>query len=326
MKKLFFILLSLFSFLVADGVSNKALSSEVRTEVYAQNLLDGGYDKKADDFLIQALDSYPGNVTLLMFRGTALFNLKYLENAKKYFMLVLEKDPTNEQASNFISLIEHQEKAKKNKAVGNLIEYLNDAGLDFLMIFLAFLGGRIIDRKYDACTAHETIFVIKKFHNRQILSKNILYRMFFSLKECCFTQRRLNFCTLLEALVTLTIVIALLVVWLFLEFLFEITLFLNESIHTLTSNAIWSHTVDSFIVLGIITLILRFWMKVGLFHDKEENYIIELAEDLEKLYTEQSYGYLYETLELLSSKDYEDLKPYIHRDDARQMIANYFIK
>ena len=326
MKKLLFIILFLFSFVQADAAFDKALSSELRAEVYAQNLLDGGYEKEADEFLVKALDSYPENVTLLMFRGTALFNLKDLESAKKYFMMVLEKDFTNEQASEFIGLIEGQEEAKENKAVSSLIEYLSDKGLDFVMIFLAFLGGEIIARKYNTCTTHETMSAIRKFLQRQELSKSFTSRITFSLQQCCFSRAMFSFCSLLEILVTLTIVFALMIVWLMVEFLFEITVFLDESLNTLTSDAIWSHSVGLFLWLGVITLVLRFLMKMTEYNNKEEKYVIELSEHIEKLYTNQSYGRFYDALDYLSDEDYQFLKDFIHSDDVQETIEKYFHK
>lgn len=324
MKNILLILTLTFSLLCADASFEKALSSEIKAEVYAQNLLDGGYEKETNEFLIQALERYPENATLLMFRGTALFNLKDLENAKKYFMMVLDKDSTNEQASKFIGLIEDQEEAKENKAVGNLIEYLSDKGLDFIMIFLAILGGEIIARKYNQCSSYETGSIIEKFKKRQLLSKKVISRVSFSLKQCCLIRGVFTFCFLLEILVTLTIIFALLIVWLMIEFLFEITIFLSESIDTLTSDAIWNHSIDSFIWLTVITLLLRFVMKISEYDNKELTYVIELAEHIEKLYTGQSYGRFYDALESLSDEDYQNLKLYLHNKDAQKSIEKYF--
>ena len=43
--------------------------------------------------------------------------------------------------------------------------------------------------------------------------------------------------------------------------------------------------------LGLITLSLRFLMKVWEYNSKEEDYVLEVAEELEKLYSSQSYKY-----------------------------------
>ena len=324
MKKIILILLILTSAVLGETSIDKALSSKIRAEVYAQNLVDGGYNKEAKSFLTAALKHYSQDETLLMFMGTTLYNMHDLQKSKEYFLLVLAKNSTNEQASEFIKLIEEQEDAKENKAVANIIDYLNDKGLDFLMIFFAFLGSEVIARKYNQCNLDDPLEVIEKYHIRHLLSKQLSQRIVFSLKHCCFTKSFFSLCSFIELLVTMTIVFAALIVWLFIEFAFEITLFFNESLLTLSIHEIEEHIFYSFITLSIIILILRLWMKINNYDSDIEKYKIELGGQIEKLFTEQDYQHFYTLIALLSKEDYTNVKKYIHNTEVAETIEERF--
>jgi len=323
MKRLILVILLLLTTLYSETTIDKNLSTPERAEVHIENLVDGGYYDEANIFLDEALKHYPNDIILLMNKGTALFNLKDLEGARKYFVLVLEKDPRNELASDFIELIEEQEEAKENKAVGGLVDYLSDSGLDFLMIFLAFLGGEIIARKYSVCTSNETVSIINKFKDRKKLSTSLKSRISFSFSECCLRKDVISFCSFLEILVTFTIVITLLIAFLLTEFVFNITLFISEPLLTLTENILWEHILYTFIVMIVITIFFRFSMKISSYDDNEEQYTIGIAEHLEKLYTSQEYKRLYAALESVSASDYDVFQCYMHKEEARVVVQKY---
>ena len=323
MKQLILVSLLLLTTLFSDTISPVNLSSSTRAEVHVQDLVDGGYYDEANTFLDVALKKYIDNITLLMNKGTVLFNLKDLEGAKKYFVLVLEKDPRNELASEFIVLIEEQEDAKENKTVHGLVDYLSSSGLDFLMIFLAFLGGEIIARKYSKCTSNETMSIINTFKERKGLSSSLSSRIYFSFRECCLSKKVVSFCSFLEILVTFTIVITLLIAFLLTEFVFNITLFISEPLLTLTEAGLWEHISYTFVVMIVITILFRFSMKILSYDNNEEQYTIGIAEHLEKLYTSQEYKRLYAALEFISINDYDMFQPYMHNTEAKVVIKKY---
>lgn len=323
MRRFVFIgLLTLLSLIPAwaDAAAEKAFESQMRAEVYAQELIDAGEYEKANSFLDEAIARYPDSDALLMFKGTSHFNLKELDEAKKYFRLVLEIDPRNEQASAFIGTIEDQEAAKENEAVGNLLDYLNDKGFDFLMIFLAFLGGEIIARKYNECSASESGALLGAFQARTSLVQGTWARMVYTVGRCCFSRNVFTFCFFLEVLVSVIIAVTLLIVWLLAEFLFGITLFLEESLTTLSSEAIWQHVFMMFAVMAVVTLLLRLWTKVRGFESRQDRYVLALAEHMEVLYDERAYGRFYDLLELLSCSELEVLGEYMHDDEIRTLM------
>jgi len=318
-----FILLLLLNahLLLADTEADRALTSKMRAEIYAQELTDAGEYEKAGLFLEQAIGRYPDSDTLLMFKGTSHFYLKELDEAKKYFRLVLEIDPRNEQASKFIKTIEEQEAAKENEAVGKLLNYLNDKGFDFLMIFLAFLGGEIIARRYNECGASESGALLAAFKARGSLARSLRARAVYTVSRCCLSRNVLTFCFFLEVLVSVIIAVTLLIVWLLAEFLFGITLFLEESLPTLSAEAIWHHVFVMFAVMMAVTLLLRLWTKVRGFESRPERYALALVAHLETLYDERAYGRFYDLLEAFSWEELEVLGAYVHDDRVRLLMA-----
>lgn len=302
---LFFILIVNLS---ANTSLEKHLKSEIRAEVYAQNLIEGGYNTKAHTFIEKALLKYKKNEALLMFNATSLYHLKKLQEAKNYFKLTLEVNPSNEQASKFIELINAQENSKQNHVISNVIDYLSDKGLDFIMIFLAFLGGEIIAKKYTKCSKNTITLAIEKYKNRKKLSLK-KGRISFAFKH--MISNIFSFCTVLETLVILTIVIALLIVLLMTEFLSGFTFFVSESFTTLSETSIWEHTGIMFFALLFITLVLRFIMIVLEYEDNKELYLIEVVEQLERLFANKSYVLLYKALEKLNEEDLQQFEKYL---------------
>ena len=302
--KLLFLLLSLTILVFADEAKMlKALNSEIRSEVYAQNLVDGGYYEDAQTFLITAREKYPESAALLMFSGRTAYELNNLEEAKKFYVRSLQLEPNNEQATEFVKLIEQQEEAKENKSLSQLFEYLSDKGLDFLMIFLAFLGGEIIAKKYARCTTDEVLYSVQTYFNREKLASSYVQRLLFLLAPYRNPTKFISFCTFLNMIVVFTIAAAVLIVWLMIELVAEVTIFLPDSLTLLTTEQLWSHTLYSLLVFIVLTLTAQRVMELLDFEDKESRYELATAELLQKLALDHEYVQLYEMCELLFESD-----------------------
>jgi len=324
--KLWFILVVLMSLtisLYAEMTEEEALQSCEKAEVYAFQLNDGGYYKETLQFAKKALKRCSSSSELHMYLGTAYFHLKNFDEAKKNFRQVLEIDPRNEQAADFIKLIEEQEEAKENEIVGELLEYLRDKGFDFLMIFLAFLGGEIIARRYKQCSNLETETLVDTYHHRKRLAHSLSYRVYYVLSRCCFSKNIFTFCFFLEMIVSIIIAMTMLIIWLLVEFQFQVPLFLTEPLNTLSNVGLQKHLFEMFSLMFFLTLLIRFILKVNSLHMKEETFALALVEHLEKLYAEQSYVYFYEVIDHLDIKDYHNLKDKFHNNEIADLIRKY---
>ena len=69
-------------------------------------------------------------------------------------------------------LIQEQEDALENKDVESLLGFIQDKGLDFLMIFLAFLGGEIIAKRYNMCQNSSIYIMANHFIQRKSLTNS----------------------------------------------------------------------------------------------------------------------------------------------------------
>ena len=94
---------------------SKDLKSQIHAEVKSQNLNDAGDYKINIDFTKQALGKYPSSEALNIYLATALYNTNKLNEARVYFNKTLEINPTNEQAANYIEIIDKQEGSVGNK-------------------------------------------------------------------------------------------------------------------------------------------------------------------------------------------------------------------
>ena len=73
----------------------------------------------------------------------------------------------------------------------------------------------------------------------------------------------------------------------------------------------------------VITIFFRFSMKISSYDSREEQYIIGIAEHLEKLYTSQEYKRLYAALESIFADDYDVFQCYMHNEEARVVVQKY---
>jgi len=329
----FAVLLGLLALFASD--EQKALSSEVRAEVHAQNLIDGGYYAEATAFLTSARDRYPGNIALLMFSGNAFYNLNDLKHARQYYMMALESDPNNAEAADFIAMIDAQESAKENKAVSELIAYLSDKGLDFLMIFIAFLGGEILAAKYSECQTTEVRASLKRFNARHSLHatgiKKLIKVLRHSLSEGRYRLRRLfSLCSFLGLLNVMTISGAVLIVWVFIEIEFKITYFLPDAVEFLDSNDIWHHVLQFFWFFIIAVYAFKLTHFLIAFPDHPEAYTLDTAEKLQNLALNGQFVLLRESCRLVVDNhrpsDIALLLSYCDNSEAREIIGAAFKK
>jgi len=331
MKKvfLFFTLLLSLTLLASEHKDySKYLKSQMRAEVYAQNLLDGGYYKEAKVFLKLARKKYTDDDELLMYSGTTHYNLDELDAAKKDFMLVLQNDSNNEIAADFIAKIEEQQAAQENKVVTDLFDYLIDKGLDFLMIFLAFLGGEIIAKKYHNCNTFGVSQSIQNYFNKEKLKSSKIFRLFYIFKSCCLSRRFLTMCTFLDTLIIFTISSAMLIVWLIIEITFDVEWFLPDALLTIDDVTMHAHIFNTFIVLTILTLIMQYIGAVEDISENDDDYTIEIAQQFQRLIAEQEMLKLHTTLgKLINHKNFtpqviEDILAKFYSEDDKEIVAN----
>jgi len=318
MRYLFiFILFTTLLFGLSEQKIQKELSSQARAEVFLQNKIEGGYYKDAEKFFLNAIAKYDKNSEILRWGGELYLQTNRLEDAKKYFVESLALDPSNEICSTKIQQIESQEEAQENKDVGKLLDLLWDKGLDFLMIFLAFLGGEIIGKRYNSCQ-HDTVNQIAEYYiHRKMLAASTFYRMKFLFQEY-LSQKIFSFCFILKFLIVTVITITLLISWLFVEFSYEITWFLESSLLTLDATAIERHIYMFFTLFFVLTLVVRAIIAYIQFPKEEKLYELAFVENLDRLISEAAYIKLHEIFLFVF-----DSKHNASKDEINKLLDNY---
>ena len=290
-----FLLISLqvLLFGLSEQKIKKELSSQTRAEVFLQNKIEGGYYQDAEVFFQNAQKKYSKDSELLRWGGELYLQTNNLDKAKRYFVESLALDPSNEICSTKIQQIEAQKKAQENKDVGKLLDILWDKGLDFLMIFLAFLGGEIIGKRYHSCQ-HDTVNQIAEYYlHRKMLASNTAYRLKF-LASQYLSQKFFSFCFILNFLVITVITITLLITWLFIEFTYDINWFLESPLLTLNADEIAQHIYIFFTLFFVLSLIGRAIIGYLQLPREEKLYELIFVENLDRLMNETAYVKLYE--------------------------------
>lgn len=285
---IFFLSLSLFA-------SNKHLSSDIRAEVFAQNLVDAGEYKKAKDFLKKAKVKYPKSETLWMFSATVAYELKDFNEAKINFIKTLEINPKNEQASHFKEIIAKQESALENKSLEDIFAYLNDKGIDFLSIFLAFLGGEIIARKYSKCRTIDERNIAKQFKFRKELASNY-YRWSFATKNYICFKNTFSFCSFLHLLIVFLISCSLLIFFLLFELLTGLHFLSSIPLSHMGTSELWIYVLENFTIFVLITIVLQISMYSSHLKDSERKIEVELSQYIETLCSENKFDKIYELI------------------------------
>ena len=325
-KKLLLILLILsFSNLSAFDY-DKYLKSETRAKIKTQKLVDDAGDYiEAIKFSQKALELYPNSVMIQQYRAKAFYLSNDLEDAKTLFMHILEIDPTNDIAADFISKIEGQEEAQKNKDLEEVLEYLADKGLDFLLIFLGFLGAEVLAKRFNNCENHTYLKTIDHYINHYNLpaADNLLNRIFYMLRE--YSGGFFTLCNFLSIIIIITISIAVTIFFTWLEFIGYINLLVTEEqLKTIASNELWT----KFIVVMIVVSIIIVFVKVVKILSAPKETELDVADTLQELAINNEFTLLRQNVQklnkVISENDKKKILDACASQDARDMIEKLF--
>lgn len=323
MKILLILFLSLGLF-----ASDKHLSSDIRAEVFAQNLVDAGEYKKANSFLAKAKAKYPKSEALWMFSATVAYELKDFDEAKINFIKTLEINPKNEQASAFKEIIAKQESALENKTLEDIFAYLNDKGIDFLSIFLAFLGGEIIARKYSKCRSIDERNIAKQFKFKDELTSSNIDRWSFATKNYICFRSAPSFCSFLHLLIVFLISCSLLIFFLLFELLAGVHFLSSIPLSHMGTSQLWIYILENFAIFVCITVFLQIWMYSSHLKDSSEKVEIELSQYLETLCAESKLDKLYELIKECKELEIkeEELISELLSDECKEKIRYFYRK
>lgn len=308
-----FLLLFLFAvsilFSLEQSKIDKNLVDAGHAEVYMQGMVEDGYLDDAIEFVTQANAKYKDNILLLVWSGQAYLEKDNLEMAQKLYKKALDLDPSNEIAKMKIEFIYEQESARENKNISSILEWLIDKGLDFLMIFLAFLGGEIIAKRYTTCQNNHVYTLVDYFLQNEKLYSSSKSR-FMTIVSQAFTQRFFPFCVIINFFVIVTIVVAMMIVWLFIAFHFEITFLLDEPLLTISSMELDYYSAKLFTIFFVVVLTIRVFTQYVKVPKSKIICEIELVEALDTLLDNKAYRVLYEVMQDLRK---EDITPLLKR-------------
>jgi hypothetical protein len=313
---------SLFSYDLQKA--EKSLLSLNRAEVYAARLVQRNELDDASRFIKEARKKYKNSFQLLYWNGELYLEKGELDLAEKYFRQALVLKKNNKLAKQKIEYIQEQKEAKENSNVADLMAIVNDKGLDFLMIFLAFLGSEIIAKRYNICQ-NSSIYTIKQHYlNRELLASSWRKRFLFTIKN--IRPKKFAFlCLFINFLVLSTISISLLIPILFAEFHWSITLVLSEPLLTMDADAIESHVRYMFTILLIISFVGVHISKFLSLPKQSKIYEIKFVEELDALLDRSSYSDIYEVLsDIRSHTTKEELEVLLHLYSCNsKQLCNY---
>lgn len=310
---LFFSITLLFG--AIDTNLQKQLSSADRAGVYLENLFEAGELEEAKSFLQLANAKYHNDADILCWSGKVYADLNNLEMAKKYFIRALDIDPTHHLARIQLELIKEQEAAHTNEDMDEVMGFLSDKGLDFLMIFLAFLGGEIIAKRYNVCKNRHIYVMAEHFINKKSLSSSPKSRLKLTLSHY-LKQEFFSFCFIINFLVILTISIALMIFWLLVAFYFEFTWLLDEPLSTVDLETIMYYLLKVFTIAFVSTIVTRGIMNYINLPKNETLYDIEFIEELDMLYSNLAYTDIYDVLEYVKASG-------VSKEEIKKLLSNY---
>lgn len=306
--------------------SNKYLKSQDRAEVYAQNLLESGEYQKAKKFLFMAKEKYPKSESLWMFSATTAYELKNFDEAKIYFIRTLEINPKNEQAAHFKNLIDQQERALQNSDIENLFEYLSDKGVDFLSIFLAFLGGEIIARRFSKCNSMAERNLVFQYQRKDQLN-NFKKRVSFSLKNYFKIEYIFSFCSFLNLLIIFVISSSITIFILLLELISEFSIFSSKALVYMSSSELANYIWLVFFISFLFTIFIRLFMYIIYLKESSKNIELEIVQYLENLSSENKLDKMKNFFKLLNCKSIKEIETIFNllSDDCKRKVE-YLIK
>lgn len=308
----------MFGSILLAGNYDKYLSSEKKAEITIQKIVDDEGDfKKAEEFGIQAISVYNNNVYIFAYTGKAFYSDGKLSEAKNYFMKALDLDPTDEISSQFIKLIEEQESAKENKNVTSSLTYINDKGLDYLLIFLAFLGGEIIARRYSTCQAKKNTILVAAYVHKNQLNANFIRKILFVFSHSV----RNPFCTFLSLLVILTTTVAITIVIVWMELAIYPFLIGETNLRLISLNEIGFHGIQILAILVIVFILGNLFNAIKSLKVNDS----DIADILQNLALENNFKSLRECVEPLHNMQIKTkILSKCANNEAKEVLTNLF--
>ncbi|MBF0266592.1 MAG: hypothetical protein HQL46_15120 [Gammaproteobacteria bacterium] len=315
------VLILSFSSSYASFDYNKYLKSETRAQVKLQKLVeDAGDYPEAVKFGKMGYKKYNSNIFIMSYYAKAMYLNGDLDNSKIIFMKVLSKEPSNDIASEFIKKIEEQEAAKTNKDLEETLGYLSDKGLDFLMIFLGFLGAEVLAKRYAKCMSSDS----KKNIDAYIwLEKHKSGIHLFIIKYYFKEIYNKPICFVLQIIILLTIAAAITLVinW------FELMGYLNwlqpiffsqEQLEVVKGDDLWINFLWTALIVFIFMISINLWKALK---ESEKN-IIDVANELQTIALENDFELLQECVERLlkNNVNFEKVIKYCINEEARGII------
>lgn len=326
--KVFLLFMLLFSSLLSyDEIkTTKSLSSLGRAEVYVATLVQRNELEDATLFLKEVRKKYKESFELLYWQGQLYLEKGELNLAESYFRQALVLKKNHELTRKKIEYIQEQKEAKENSSIEELLSLVNDKGLDFLMIFLAFLGGEIIAKRYNICQNSSMHLIAQYYIHREHLASSLYRRFIFTFKHIIPYRFSLQ-CLIINFLVLTTIAISILIPLLFIEFHWGITLILSSPMLTMDADAVELHVEIMFIGLLILSFIGAHVFRAFSLPEKINIYEIEFVEELDALLERKEYSDIYEVLvDICASEDNVKMQKLIYKYSSDpQRLCSYFI-
>ena len=291
MKKILFFLFSimwLFAF----------TKKETILVIKASKLIEQGYDKKALVILNKILKTHPHNDNLLTLKAQALKDLKKLDEAKIILQKALAINPENKKALALVENIKNIENNIANKVLEDTLNWISDKGVDFLFIFLGFLGGELLNVAYQNCN--------KLKEQRLILN-------YTGKKE--FTLKSIN-CIFIDFLIYLTVAFAFTIPFLLVELFIE-----PPYLKYITEQGLVIHISIVFFIFLLFIFIYNFYKKR--IKKTVENEII--ADIFLRYLDERNIYMLKQDLKLLNYEQLENILQNIPFEEEKEQIRKIFI-
>lgn len=324
--KVFLLLLLSFTLLFSQNNFVKHLKDEDRASTYLENLIFDGEFDKAEEFAEIANDKFANSADLLCWTGKVYFEKKDLKTAKSYLLQALDVNPTHEMAKLQRELIDEQEAAQTNEDVKNLLELLGDKGLDFLLIFLGFLGAEVIAKRYISCQNSTVFTKANHYIDRKLLARSLFQRLLSSLRH--IKPRKLTIiCPLINILILITITFAILIPLLFVEFYYETSFLTDEPFITMSAEYIEVHFWYLFGWLTLFTFFAFNLINSLALTSDMRHYEIKLVEELDQLLGNGAYSEIYEVFNYLQEKNVtkKDLETLLQRHSTDpEALLNFF--
>jgi len=311
--KVFLSFFLLFNFLFANTNFDEHLQEEAKSETYLENLVFDGEFDKAESFFAKAQKVFPQSSTLWCWGGKLYIEKKDLQTAKNCFLKALKFDPTNDIAKLQLENIDEQLKIKENENINALLEFIGDKGFDFLMIFLAFLGGEIIAKRYTVCK-NSSIYIMADHFIREKFAKE--HSKLQVLWDDYKSQNIFSLCFLINLLVILTIAFVLMIVWLFIVFHYRFDFLIYGDFLTLSEQDIEIYFSIVFAITFFITIIMRAFIEYKELPNQRVIYEITFVQELDKLVVSGEYTELYRVMQYLKQH-------HIHKKELHSILSMY---